>query len=280
MDVREVELWRVREPAGPLRVSIDSKGVEELAQSIKEHGLLNPITVRARGDFFEVVAGHRRLLALRRLDVPRASIVVVGDGGADAVVLGAHENLVRRDLSLAEEAKLVVALMAREGWGIGATARALNRSEGWVRDRTEFLGWPEGVQVALHDGRLSMGAAKALMGVEDERERDALIEHAIRSGVSVEVAKRWREDANLGRGISGQGVSLVGVVGAVVSAPGPRVACFLCGTVATYAELIYLWVHRECAVALQEGLEQSGSDGTGAPPGGGVGNPAPAVPGA
>ncbi len=257
MDAREVETWKVREPERPLREVISEGGIEELAVSISQHGLLNPITVRDRGGFYEVLAGHRRLLAVRRLGWPHVGVVVVAADDEGAALVGAAENLIRRDMSVGEEAKLVVALMAREGWGVAMAARALNRSEGWVRDRVEFLGWPDVLREGVCGARISMGAAKALMGVEDERERDALIDHALRSGVSVEVARRWREDANLGRGVSGQGVDLVGVGGAVVSAAGPRVSCFFCAEVSTYAELIYLWVHRECAVKLPEVLEQA-----------------------
>jgi len=259
MDAREVELWRVREPERPLRSGMEAEGIEELAESIRRHGLLNPITVRDRGGFYEVVAGHRRLLALRRLGWERVDVRVVEPGDGEDVILGAHENLVRRDMSVVEEGRLVAALVAREGWGISQTARSLNRGEGWVRDRLDVLRWPEELAGAVCDGRLALGAGKALMGIEDERERAALIGHAVRNGCSVEVARRWREDANLGVGVSGSPVNLVGVR-APEGLSGGKLPCFFCDERSSIGELIYVWGHRECVVSMEDALRGPGSE--------------------
>lgn len=262
MDVLQVETWRVREPERPLREGIDPGGIEELAESIREHGLLNPITVRDRGGFYEVVAGHRRLLAARRLGSRSVSVVVVSGASADAEVLGAHENLIRRDLSVAEEARLVTVLMAREGWGVVGAARALNRSEGWVRDRLDILQWPASVVAAVVEGKVSLGAVKALMVVEDEGTRAELLGYAVSNGCSVALAKRWAADANLGRWASGEGVVALSKDG---GAPGPvmaRTRCFLCDVDAAFVDLVYMWCHRECVAALAEGLREAKSEET------------------
>lgn len=274
MDLVELELWRVREPERPLRDGIETEGIEELARSIAEHGLLNPITVRDRGGFYEVVAGHRRLLALRRLGRAVVGAVVIETDDEGAAVVGAHENLIRRDMSVAEEARLVAALMAREGLGIAGTARTLNRGEGWVRDRVDLLGWPTGVVEGIAAGRLSMGAAKALMGIENKEARERLISHAISSGVSVEVARRWRDLENLGEGASCQVGNMVGV-GAPGALAGGRTPCFFCEEASTYGEMTYVWSHRECVVSADNFLRgERRTAAPEAPPGGGVGDPA------
>ena len=128
MGVEEVELMRIDEPARPVRERIDHDKVEELARSIRDVGLLSALAVRRCGDRFEVVAGHHRLLALRRLGISPVPVVIVAVDGEDVEIVGAHENLVRHDMSPREEGRLVAALMGREGWGIGRTAMALNRS--------------------------------------------------------------------------------------------------------------------------------------------------------
>ncbi len=196
-DAQQVELWRVREPERPLREAIPQDGIEQLAESIKRHGLLNPITVRDRGGFYEVIAGHRRLLACRRLALKTVPVLVVAVAEGDAAIVGAHENLVRTDMSVREEARLVAALMAREGWGIAAAARALNRGEGWIRDRIDFLQWPPELVDGVTQGRIAMGAGKALMAIRDERARGRLVGYALASGVSVEVARRWDPEVRL-----------------------------------------------------------------------------------
>ncbi len=257
MAVAEVELGLIDEPSVRVREEVHHGKVLELVDSIRRVGLLNALTVRRVGERFEVVAGHHRLLALRLLGVGRVPVVVVDFTGDGLAVAAAHENLCRQDMSVREEARLVAALMGAEGVGVGAVARQLGRSEGWVRDRMEFLTWPEWVGEAVAMGQVALGVARALMGIENELERDALFEHAVKSGCTVATARRWREDANLGRGVSGQSVSLVGVDGAVVSAPGPRTGCFFCGVVAAFGDLIYVWAHRECAHAMGLALDET-----------------------
>lgn len=267
MDVVEVAIGLVDEPARPLRRSIDPAYIEELAASIQARGLQNPLRVRKVGSRYEVVAGHCRLLALRRIMAGVIPVVVVELSREEVEIEGAHENLIRRNMSIVEEGRLVASLMARESWGVARAAVALHRSERWIRDRIELLGWPADVVGAVDEGRLAHGAAAALMGIEDERDRLGLVGHALRSGCTVDVARRWRDDANRGAGVSGQGADLVGVAGAVVSAPGPRAECFACGVVATYAELTYWWMHRECGVSLYEGLRAAERAAAGPPPG-------------
>jgi ParB/RepB/Spo0J family partition protein len=280
LELVELDLWRLREPERPLRQTIPTEGIEELAQSIKEHGLLNPITVRDRGGFYEVVAGHRRLLACRRVGLGVVACRVVGGDDLDVAVVGAHENLVRRDMSVSEEARLVAALMSREGWGIAGTARALNRGEGWVRDRVDLLGWPADVVAGITAGRLSMGAAKALMGIENDQSRARLLDHAINNGVSIEVARRWRDLENLGGGTSGGSLNLVGIAAASALAGG-KAPCFFCEEHATYGEMTYVWAHRECVIGMDDALRGEGREAApGAPPGGGAGGAPEDVPGA
>jgi ParB/RepB/Spo0J family partition protein len=280
LELVELSSWRLREPANPLRGPLPTEGIEELASSIREHGLLNPITVRASGDFYEVVAGHRRLLACRWLGLNVVPCRVISGDDLDVAVVGAHENLVRRDMSVTEEARLVAALMAREGWGIAGTARALNRGEGWVRDRIDLLGWPADVVGGITAGRLSMGAAKALMGIENEQSRARLLDYAISNGVSIEVARRWRDLENLGEGTSGGSVNLVGIA-APGALAGGKAPCFFCAEHASFGEMTYVWAHRECVVAMDDALRGEGRVAApGAPPGGGAGGAPEDGPGA
>lgn len=280
MEVQQVELWRIREPERPLREGVDSEYIGTLAESIKARGLLNPIRVRARDGFYEVVAGHCRLLAVRRLGWPLVSVVVGDVDDEGATLDGAAENLIRRDMSVREEARLVAALMGERGWGIAATARALNRGEGWIRDRIDLLGWPAGVVDGVSSGRLSMGVAKALMGIENEQARERLLHHAITSGVSVEVARRWRDLENLGEGAASQQGNLVGV-NAPSALSGGSLPCFFCDERSSYGEMTYVWGHRECIVAMDDALRpKDGGAVPEAPPGGGAGGASEDVPGA
>lgn len=280
MDVVDVELWRIREPERPIRKGIDAEYIANLAASIAARGLINPIRVRARDGFYEVVAGHCRLLAVRRLGWPRVSVVVREVDEGEATLDAAAENLIRKDMTILEEAQLVAALMGERGWGVAGTARALNRGEGWIRDRVDLLGWPPAVVDGISAGRLSMGAAKALMGIENVQSRERLLNHAISSGVSVEVARRWRDLENLGEGAASQSGNLVGV-NAPSALSGGSLPCFFCDERSSYGEMTYVWGHRECIVSMDDALRpKDGGAGPGAPPGGGAGGASEDVPGA
>jgi ParB family chromosome partitioning protein len=144
--------------------------VEELAESIHAYGLLQPIVLRPFGEGYEVVAGHRRLAAVRTLgwsDIP--AVVRSADDG-EAFLLTLVENLQRSDLSAREESRALETLVRERGWSTRQVAEAIKRSPAYVSKRLRVFEDPVLAPLVLQS-RLTISAAEELLTVAPERRR-------------------------------------------------------------------------------------------------------------
>ena len=190
-NVQEIFTDRILDPKDPMRTGIDKNGLFELAENIKQNGLINPITIRPVGDMFEVVAGHRRLAACRIAGQIRVACVVrVLDDRAAFRVMAA-ENLAREEVDPVDESVFVRRYMEQTGDDIAAVAGALRRSAQWVQSRLIIGEMPDYMLGALRNGTLKLGAALALYDITDDRTRRTWVDMAIRDGVSVAQAEYW-----------------------------------------------------------------------------------------
>jgi len=194
---KEIEIQKIRPPKEILRASISEQEIDELAESIKSLGLINPITVRPSrtedGQYYEVVAGHRRYLACQRAGLKKVPCIVIEAHDDKELQIKLAENVARMNLSPVEEAAAVETLMKNYGVGIRTIARILGRSETWVRDRILILEMPPDVQLALHQGKINVSHAKILATVEDEALRQRYIEEVATSGISAKTLRQWCE---------------------------------------------------------------------------------------
>lgn len=192
MDLKQLALDEIDPPAHDHRTEHDAARLQELADSIREQGLLNPIQVISRGARYEIAAGHRRYLAhriLRRATI--AAFVLEGRGNRAAQVARFAENFHRDNLSPIEEARAMREAINTNALTTAHLARVMRRSPAWIADRLALLELPDDVQGALHARAISTGAALALAEVDDERHRAYLLEHAARNGASIAVVRAW-----------------------------------------------------------------------------------------
>lgn len=248
---RVVPLSSLSAPEAPLRHAIERGPVEELARSIASVGLLQPLTVRATDQGYEVVAGHRRLLALRLVGLSEVPVIVRDDDEASRVEVMLAENLERRDLNPVEEARALQRARDLLGMSIDELARRSNRSEAWVRQRLELLSWPAVALEAVSEGRVKVAVLRPLMEIEDERERDRLVACAIDSGATSAVTLVWAQQARgLPSGspelLSGRSAALLGVGDVVVHMP-----CYSCREPRDAFSLQVLRVCRACLAELE-----------------------------
>jgi ParB family chromosome partitioning protein len=144
--------------------------VDELAESIGAYGLLQPIVLRQLSEGFEVVAGHRRLAAVRTLgwtDIP--AVVREADDG-EAFLLTLVENLQRSDLSAREESRALEALVRERGWSTRQVAEAIKRSPAYVSKRLRVFEDTVLAPLVLQN-RITISAAEELLTVSPERRR-------------------------------------------------------------------------------------------------------------
>jgi ParB family chromosome partitioning protein len=152
-------------PRNPRRRLVN---VAELADSIREYGLLQPIVVRSAAEGYEVVAGHRRLEALRSLGWDTAPAVVQTADDSRAYLLSLIENLQREDLTPREESLALEVLVREHGWSTRQVAAAVKRSQGYVSKRLRVF---EDVVLAplVLDRKLSVTVAEELLPAPTER---------------------------------------------------------------------------------------------------------------
>lgn len=175
-----------------LRKSVDDDKVRELALSIKERGLINPITVRPSGEYYQIVAGFCRWVAHKWLgrELILCRVQELSDRESDFVA--GVENLQRLELNPVEEALYVKKLYSEDGISVGEIAKMVGKSESWARSRLEVLTWPAKFIDCLGNKDLSQGALSELVRVGDETYRDHLLKVAVQNGVSAAVCQGWR----------------------------------------------------------------------------------------
>ncbi len=178
------------------RREIDHEHVARLAHEIARLGLLHPITVRAVGDRFALVAGNHRFHAFKHLHRDTIPAIVTAADDDQAAELRLTENLQRNQLTPLEEAHQLSELLDHEPEGIDGLARRLNRGATWILDRLDLLKYPPDFQDAIHAGRLALGAAKHLIRIQPPELRAQYLAHAIEHGCSAATARLWAQDAS------------------------------------------------------------------------------------
>ncbi len=159
-------------PRNPRRNYADTE-LDELAASIKEHGIIQPVVVRAlRGvkDAYEIIAGERRWRAAQRAALHDIPIVPVEASDSEALELAIIENVQRSDLNPLEEAGGYQALASDYGHSHEEIARIVGKSRSHVTNTLRLLKLPEPVKAYIHAGKITAGAARMLIGASDPEE--------------------------------------------------------------------------------------------------------------
>jgi len=186
-----VPLSSISAPEAPLRHAMESTGIEELTLSIRTMGLLQPLVAKVSPHGYEVIAGHRRLVACRLAPLDRVPIIVVeGDAEYYAAAMLA-ENIQRRDLTPIEEATALRTMRDVLGCSVAECARRASKSEAWVRGRLDLLAWPIAALEAIGAGRASVASLRPLIEIVDTAERDRLIRCAVEGGATESVTRGW-----------------------------------------------------------------------------------------
>lgn len=181
------------------RKEFDQAALEELADSIREHGVIQPLLVRQlETGGYQLVAGERRWRASRMAGLDKVPVVVREINDTEVMELGLIENLQREDLSPLEEANGYQELMNTYGLTQDEVARRVGKSRPAVANTLRILRLPAAVLPYLSSKQLSAGHARAILGLDDESEMETLAKEAARKGYSVreverQVARRKKE---------------------------------------------------------------------------------------
>lgn len=153
---------------GQPRKNFDDETISALADSIKEHGILQPILVRPYGSGYQIVAGERRWRAARMLGMSEVPVQIKELSDLEAMQLALIENLQRENLNPVEEAKGYSELVESYGMTQEEVAKTVGRSRSSVANAMRLLALPEEIQEMLENGDISTGHGKALLAFDDE----------------------------------------------------------------------------------------------------------------
>jgi ParB family chromosome partitioning protein len=173
-----------RNPEQP-RKRFDEAKLEELAGSIREHGVVEPILVRKDGGRYRILAGERRWRAAQRAGLREIPAIVREATEREAFELALVENLQRADLNAIEEAEAYDVLVSDHGLTQEAVAQRVGKERSTVANALRLLRLPEDVRDAVREGQLDMGHARALLALDGAEAIRKAAQTAIREGLSV-----------------------------------------------------------------------------------------------
>lgn len=167
------------------RIDYPEDEIEQLAQSIKNNGLLEPILVRKKGDFYEIIAGHRRFMAVKKLGLKEIEVKILNISDAKLCEVSLVENLERKDLNPLERANGYKKLIDIFGYTQEQVAKIFNISPSAVSYSLKLLTLPPAIKEYLTRGNLSEGHAKLLLSITDISQQLSLAQRVINENLSV-----------------------------------------------------------------------------------------------
>ncbi len=194
--VSEVDLDKIRVNPKQPRQSWNEDGLEELANSIKLHGVIQPILVRRSGDHFDLIAGERRYRASRIAGLTHIPAHETDAKGVHSLELALIENIQREDLNALDEASAYRQLLLQSQMTHQELAERVGKKRATVSNALRLLDLPSELQALLTEGLLSAGQARAVLGLKDKGQMIELAEQASIEGWSVrELERRVRQGA-------------------------------------------------------------------------------------
>ena len=183
--VTQVNISDISENSLQPRTNYDDEKLTELISSIKENGVLQPILVRPKGAGFEVIAGERRLRAVKALKIEQVPVIVKDVTDQEALVLALVENIQRQELNAIEEAHAFQRLISEFNFTQDAVAQSVGKNRSSISNIVRLLKLPAEIQKSVFDGILSEGHARTLLGVENAQEQKKLFEQTVARQLSV-----------------------------------------------------------------------------------------------
>ena len=187
--VQELDIHLIDTNAGQPRKDFDQEKLQELADSIRQHGVVQPILLRQKGERYVIVAGERRFRAARLAGLEKVPAIVKDLDEAQVMEVALIENLQREDLNPIEEAAAIRFLMQQHDLTQEEVSKRLSKSRPAIANSLRLLTLPEPVQAYLRNGKLQAGHARALAGLQDPEAQAVLADKIVGEGLSVRAAE-------------------------------------------------------------------------------------------
>jgi ParB family chromosome partitioning protein len=191
---QQVPLSKIKpNPFQPRKV-FRSEDLQELVQSVKERGILQPIVVRKKGDFWEIIAGERRFRAAQKLGMLTLPVIEVQASDVESLELALIENLQRADLSPLEEAEGYRRLQEEFSMTQEQIAHKVGKDRATVANAMRLLKLSPEVKAMLSSGELTAGHARVLASLPTPQEQYKWAERIVKQGFNVRDVEKWLQD--------------------------------------------------------------------------------------
>ena len=194
-DLKYIDINDIKPNSAQPRKNFDEDKLEELAESIEQHGLIQPIVLRAAGQGYEIVAGERRWRAARMIGLKELPCIIKELTDEENMLLAIIENMQREDLNPIEEAEGLKQMIDTYGLTQEQVSRGVGKSRPYITNSLRLLKLPPKLRYMTADGSLSMGHARALAAVKDEKLQIALAERTVSEGLSVRQIEKLAQES-------------------------------------------------------------------------------------
>lgn len=187
------------------RKKFDDASIDELAQSITEKGVIQPLLVRKKDNLFEIIAGERRWRASQKAGMRQIPAIIKEVSDSEALQIGLIENLQREDLNPIEEARAYERLANDFGLTHEEISRRISKNRSTITNQLRLLRLSEPAKTALIDGVISNGHARALLGLESPEQMDEVLEVVVKRKLNVRQTEKLIREIMQGSGTQDTG---------------------------------------------------------------------------
>ena len=188
--IQRIKLTKIEPNRNQPRKRFEEDALNELSESIKEYGLLQPIIVTKKDDYYEIVAGERRWRAAKKAGLEEIPVIVREDDERRNKEIALIENIQREDLNPIEKALGIKSLMDEYGLTQQRVAEILGKARSSIANTVRILNLDERVIALAIEGKLTEGHCKSLMAIDDEEKQYEMALYMIESGDSVREAEK------------------------------------------------------------------------------------------
>ena len=241
-----ISLDLIDDPKNPLRTDLTPESVAELVSSIRLWGIIEPLVVKRKGQRFEVIAGHRRLVAAGIVGAVQAPCYIIDVSDEESEFVKIHENMYREEIAPGDQAEHFNGLMKHHKLTPGKIAKLIGKSDDYVLDRLKILSYPEPLREALDSKQIKFAVAKEFYKLGDLPKLSEYLGYAIKGGISADLAKRWVDEWNLKQqalaNLNGGGQDTTDSA----TYPEQETQCVYCAKPCKLADAAIVYMHPQC----------------------------------
>ncbi|HEY4623950.1 ParB/RepB/Spo0J family partition protein [Solibacillus sp. FSL R7-0668] len=194
--VQQIAIAKILKNPFQPRKRFDEAAIEELAQSVHEHGIIQPIVVRKNEKKYEIVAGERRYRAAKLAGLTEVPVIVRDFNEQQMMEVAILENLQREDLTPIEEAEAYNSLIVNLNFTQEDLAQRLGKSRPHIANLIRLLQLPEAIRELVNEGKLSMGHGRALLGLKNKRRIPEVANKVMKDHLNVRQLEKYIQDLN------------------------------------------------------------------------------------